>query len=107
MPLLPSAKDASTDTTESPFTTAMRRLRQENPLAFSKRSEELAYLANVLVAAWTIDGHRVRPIEGVTTAIAACNAGLDLVLGGTSEERAEDRSRRAVEILTTHPADGL
>lgn len=106
-PLLPSAKDASSDTTESLFTTAMRRLKQENSSAFSKRTEELAYLANVLVAAWTIDGRRVRPIEGITTAIAACDAGLDLVLGGTTRESTDDQVRRATEVLTTHPSDGL
>src|SRR6185369_1639067 len=50
---------------------ALRRLASEHPEKFAERSEELAYLTNVLVAGCSLDGRRLRPLEAVEHAIAA------------------------------------
>lgn len=111
-PLL-SPATTSENATRALFIDAMRELGQEQPNAFAERSEELAYLANVLVAACTVDGRRVRPIEGVTAAIAICDRGLAVVLENRAPERDSSKGetvgllRRATEALATHPADGL
>ena len=42
---------------------AMRALAETDSVAFAARSEELAYLANVLVAGDSIEGRRYRPAE--------------------------------------------
>lgn len=57
---------------------ALRALALESPGTFTQRSEELAYLANVLVAGCSLEGRQMRPIEGVRAATAAVSLGLEL-----------------------------
>jgi len=110
-PLLASGDSSPRHDTGASFVDAMRELARNEPAVFAKRSEELAYLANVLVAACTVDGRRVRPIEGVTAAISVCDRGLGIVLEGDVAERGDDRTgtslSRATEALANYPADGL
>jgi hypothetical protein len=112
-PLLREAGSSPGEATGTLFIDAMRELARRRPNAFAERSEELAYLANVLVAASTIDGRRVRPIEGITAAVAVCDRGLRAVLesgiGRTDARDAEAGAALsiAVEALAAHPADGL
>jgi hypothetical protein len=78
---------------------ALIELRQRAPDVFSRRVEELGYLANVLVAGSS--GRRPRPVEALEQAIAACDAGLEGVLG------ADRTLARAVAVLAATPADLL
>lgn len=103
-PLLPQGKRDAEPPPEPPFVRAMQSLAGEDPELFAERSEELAYVANVLVAAGTIDGRRVRPIEAVRAAIAICDLGLRLVRA--PESNADDFAA-VVRALEEHPVDGL
>jgi len=103
--LLPAAP-ADGAFVEPLMTAAMRRLGEESPALFAERSEEIAYLANVLAAGFSLQGRRLRPIEAVRGAIRACSVGLDLRMEGRARD-GEDRVGVAVAILRECPADGL
>jgi hypothetical protein len=81
------------------FMQALVELRPQKPELFSRRIEELHYLANVLIAGSS--GRRPRPVEALEEAIAVCNHGLEHALG------ADRTLARAVEMLETTPADQL
>jgi Family of unknown function (DUF6178) len=81
---------------------ALRRLAVEAPEKFTERSEELAYLSNVLVAGSAPEGRRLRPLEAVEHAMACVSLGLALVCGS----RTPSADEAALE-LGKHPCDGL
>ncbi|MDB4997568.1 MAG: hypothetical protein JWM74_5000 [Myxococcaceae bacterium] len=83
---------------------ALRRLGESHPGEVAARSEELAYLANVLAAGCSFEDRRMRPIEAVRAAIAATSLGLELSLppAGTS-----DPVEAAAAVLREHPAEAL
>ena len=47
----------------------MRALAAADPDKFAERREEIAYLVNVLVAAGTLEGRRVRPVEALRAVV--------------------------------------
>ena len=81
---------------------ALRRLANDAPAKFTERSEELAYLSNVLLAAATPDGRRLRPLEAVEHAMACVSLGLLLVSGPRTPS-----ATRAARDLARYPCDGL
>ena len=82
---------------------ALRELAESDPTICATRSEELAYLSNVLLAAHSVDGGRLRPYDAVELAIATVSRGLEL-----AEERApRDPLQAAVRRLRLYPCDGL
>jgi len=99
-PRLLSSATAASDV--SLLQSALSRLAELAPAAASERSEELAYLSNVLVAGCSVEGRRLRPLEAVEHAIAAVSLGLWL-LGGAAAENIE----AAAEQLAQHPCDAL
>jgi hypothetical protein len=78
---------------------ALAGLQEQDAELFSRRVEELGYLANVLIAGSA--GHRPRPVEALERAIAVCNRGLERALG------ADAALARAVELLKRTTADLL
>jgi hypothetical protein len=81
---------------------ALRELAATSPEVFGQRSEELAYLGNVLLSGGTADGRRLRPLEAVEQALQTVSAGLEQAC------RDEQRStREAAAVLARYPADGL
>jgi Family of unknown function (DUF6178) len=90
---LPSAKDH-----EPLMAQAMRGL-SDDPAIFTARSEELAYLANVLSSGCSLNGERLRPVDAVRAALATCSLGLELA-GGTDVDKASD-------VLRVRTADAL
>jgi hypothetical protein len=81
---------------------ALRKLAKDNPEAFTERSEELAYLSNVLVAGCSVDGRRLRPLEAVEQVIAAVSLGLWLAGGqqaASAEGAARELERHACDLL--------
>lgn len=82
---------------------AMRELGSEDATLFAARSDEIAYLANVLRAGWAHEGRRLRPVEAIAAALAVVDEGL-AVLAGSAKR---DHLVRAVRVLADHPADGL
>ena len=93
-------------TAEEPLVVrAMRVLGESHPALFADRSEELAYLANVLVSGASFRGRRFRPIEALRAAIAACSFGLHL---WTRRALPTDETvREAAACLEKVTADGL
>lgn len=57
-------------TTVDAFTEALRNLHREEPILFGERMEELAYLANVLVAGHDRNGSRLRLQQAADAVIA-------------------------------------
>jgi hypothetical protein len=80
----------------------LRVLAETAPATFAERSEELAYLSNVLVAGCSVDGRRLRPLEAVEHVIAAVSLGLWLVSGAPSGSVTS-----AAAVLERQPADVL
>ncbi|MEZ4296673.1 MAG: DUF6178 family protein [Polyangiaceae bacterium] len=113
----PAPQKLGAGAASSAFVAAMRRLAVEDPALFAERTEELAYLTNVLVAGYDPGDRRLRPAEAAALAIATCDAGLALVarssrgasaslVSGPSQEGAASPDD-AFEALRAHPADGL
>jgi hypothetical protein len=100
LPMLPAKQG---DPSESLLVDAMRTLADADPRVFGERSEELAYLTNVLLAGCTLQQRRLRPIEAVRVALATCNLGLCLVLPA----RPTDLSKPALAALQQIEADNL
>lgn len=105
--LLPAAAGArGALPVETLLVRAMRELAREATDVFVARSDELAYLANVLRAGWSVGGRRLRPVEAIAAALAATDRGLALACA-RERTRERDEVARAVRVLSTHPADGL
>lgn len=83
---------------------AMARLLEDGDEAAGARSEELAYLANVLAAGAPLRGRRMRQVDAVRGAIALVSLGLELA---PPAKKASDPLERAVAALRATPADGL
>jgi hypothetical protein len=83
---------------------ALLELIAKQPELQTRRLEELAYLANVLVAGCSFRGRAFRPIEAAEAAMAGCNLGLERMV---SKASAKAPSPRAVEILAREGADRL
>jgi hypothetical protein len=99
-PLLGSGKPSK----EEPLViVGLRELAVLAPEKFAERSEELAYLSNVLVAAGLMngDGQRLRPVEAVEYALVCVSLGLSLVCG------ARPSPSDAARMLLEYPCDGL
>jgi hypothetical protein len=80
----------------------LRLLAEQAPEKLSERSEELAYLSNVLLAGASIDGRRMRPLEAVEHAVDCVSLGLALAC-----ENSAPAPGAAVAVLEQHPCDGL
>jgi hypothetical protein len=67
---------------------ALEELRGQTDTAYAERMDELAYLANVLIAASTAHARRLRPIEATAAVLYVCDAGIAR-LGFSAESAAE------------------
>jgi hypothetical protein len=94
-----AAGPAAAGAKQSLLRAALQELRARESEAFAHRIEELAYLANVLIAGTS--GRQPRPVEALERAIEICNTGLERALG------AERSLARAVTVLETTAADQL
>ncbi|PKN31337.1 MAG: hypothetical protein CVU63_24455 [Deltaproteobacteria bacterium HGW-Deltaproteobacteria-20] len=106
-PLLPAGAQEGSRA-EPLVVRAMRRLGETEPDLFGTRSEELAYLANVLVAGCTFRQRRLRPIEALRVVMAVCSLGVWQSLEGKrGRGQSGDEVQRACDVLRRFPADGL
>jgi len=113
--LLPAAPEVAIGAADPLLIRAMRLLGEDEAGSFAERSEELAYLANVLVAGCSFERRRLRPIEALRAAIATSSLGLALCLDerrGTRRRppRTEDDDglvARAAAALKQRTVDGL
>jgi Family of unknown function (DUF6178) len=51
--------------------------REHAAAAYAQRSDELGYLANVLIAGCSFQSRRFRPVEATDAVLAVCNLGLE------------------------------
>ncbi len=80
-------------------------LAEQDARAFGARMEELAYLANVLLAGADRDGVRFEPAEAAEAAMATVGFGAELEARG-ERKRAATVAELCV-VLRTAPADAL
>jgi hypothetical protein len=78
------------------FRRAMLELRAGDPKRYAQRMQELAYLANILMAGHSTEGRRYRPSEAAQAAVDICNRGLTTILGGGEKESSAPRAARVV-----------
>jgi hypothetical protein len=92
------------------FTEAMRDLGRDTPSIFGQRMEELAYLANVLIAGLDRDGARLRPQDATHAVIATVCYGATLEVRSRRPKAmwtAPPVPREFAEVLRQHGADIL
>ncbi|MCL2825045.1 MAG: DUF6178 family protein, partial [Polyangiaceae bacterium] len=95
LPALPTGKSKKPPA----FQTVIAQLRDADPVLYGQRTEELAYLANVLVAGSSFAGRAFRPVEAAEAAICTCSVGLDVLRSGTRA--------RALSYVREYSADHL
>jgi len=86
---------------------ALTHLHHNNPDCYRERMEELAYLANVLIAAPQNHRQTLRPIEALESALQITDRGLELVLGAKARQPYEESLQSAIDLLTATTADHL
>ncbi|HVO09168.1 MAG TPA: DUF6178 family protein [Vicinamibacteria bacterium] len=52
-------------------------LQEQDPAVYGRCTEELAFLANVLISGCSFRSRRFRPVEATDAALAVCNLGLE------------------------------
>ena len=103
-----SGEIVSDDEPES-IVAALQSLASDDPARFDERMRELAYLANVLLAGASIDGHRLRPADATDVSVQTVALGAALV---AYEQNSELGSGAASAndlqaVLREHSADQL
>ncbi len=95
---------------------ALNELRDLDPVRASERLEEIAYLANVLIAGGVHEGRKPRPVEALELALEACDRGLTRLLdqpGRSAKPEPAEQTQlptplsEAAQVLFTTPADIL
>jgi hypothetical protein len=90
---------------------ALAELEVALPAVFSERMEELAYLANVLLAGSATRGQKPRPVEALETTLAVVTAGLERSLrsmpAGDAATPSSLQLSAAADCLRRIPADLL
>lgn len=107
MPTLGSSSAALTVADHGDLNGALAQLREHHPTVYARRLEELSYLANVLVAAYSDGGRRLRPVEATEATIAITNLALARLAGIMRSRSEPKRLTLAAEILLRVPADRL
>jgi hypothetical protein len=82
-------------------------LRDADPACYRTRIEEIAYLANVLMAAPQNYRERLRPVEALESALQTTDRGLELALGVAARSSYEDSLQAAATALKATTADCL
>jgi len=90
------------------FTAALVQLAHRNLELHEKRMEELAYLANLLVAGAQLQRRRFRSIEAARAVVAICNLGLDYLLSdNVGPVSGAKIAEHACSMLSNYSADIL
>jgi hypothetical protein len=84
------------------FERAMADLREQDPLSFSRRVEEMGYLVNVWIAGGEHEGRHPRPIEALDAVLRTCEAGLK-----THFTAKQVKPAAVLAVLAKTPADTL
>jgi hypothetical protein len=101
--VLPAAQPllALPEPERDPFRAGLSRVEQSDFAVHARRMDELAYLANVLIAGASRGGRAYRPVEAVEVVIETCTAGLAHLLGRppTAESAADTLARHGADRL--------
>ncbi|MGE4403857.1 MAG: DUF6178 family protein, partial [Desulfobulbus sp.] len=95
----PPLLEGTTEDPSSRFQVLVGLLRNQDMAQYTQRMEELAYLANVLMAGSSFAGRRFRQVEAAEAVIAICNLGLEHCLTVSSD--------LPLEIVKQESADRL
>lgn len=82
-------------------------LRRGDPNVYAERADELALLADVLVAVPQDEGHRLRPVEALESVLAIANLGLELRIETGQRHSDEDTWKAASGLVASIEADML
>jgi len=86
-------------------------LREQDAALHAQRTEELGFLANVLVAGSRHDGRTYRPVESIECALAVCSIGLEREharrIAGARKQAAPPTAAQGVALLEELSADRL
>jgi len=88
-----------TDKTDTAYKTYLTSLGTSDPESYEIRMEELAYLANVLMAGSSTKGRRYRQIEALEKAVEVCNTGLEYLLAGKDRKPEQSYDSSAVKLF--------
>ncbi|MFO0675268.1 MAG: DUF6178 family protein [Polyangiaceae bacterium] len=95
-------------TSETPLARALRSLASDDVVTFRERSDELAYLANVLRVGIVVGGEPMEPFDAVAAALAVTNLGLEMsVASRQAPVEGPEAEDAAVRVLASTPADVL
>jgi hypothetical protein len=88
-PRLGTGDDAEPTVEGASYRDAVRALFVRDSVLHARRLEELAYLANVLLAGASLEGQRYRSHDAAEASLALCSLGLEHVLGRLGQDPAE------------------
>ena len=86
---------------------SMLVLREQDVALHAQRSEELGFLANVLVAGSRHDGRTYRPVEAIECALAVCSIGIEREHARRSRKAAQPTAAQGAALLRELSADRL
>ena len=75
-PLLPAGEPGAPDRLAL-IRAQLLYAREHHAAAYERRTDELGYLANVLLAGCSFQSRRFRPVEAADAVLAVCNLGLE------------------------------
>lgn len=101
------ARGLNADVTPNLLEDALGNLRETDPNCYRERMEELAYLANVLIAAPQNQRQRLRPVEALESALRITSRGLEMALSVNHCRSHEESLRAATTVLGVTTADRL
>jgi hypothetical protein len=81
-------------------------LREQDAALHAQRTEELGFLANVLVAGSRHDGRTYRPVESIECALAVCSIGIEGA-ASTPKKAAPPTATQGAKLLRELSADRL
>lgn len=82
-------------------------LREQDAALHAQRTEELGFLANVLVAGSRHDGRPYRPVESIECALAVCSIGIERRAGSSRKKTAPPTAAQGAKLLEELSADRL
>jgi hypothetical protein len=82
-------------------------LRAQDAALHAQRTEELGFLANVLVAGSRHDGRTYRPVESIECALAVCSIGIERRVASSRKKVAQPTAAQGAKVLEEMSGDRL
>jgi hypothetical protein len=101
------ARSASSDPSQRLLDRALAQLHRTDSNLYNERMDELAYLANVMIAAPQNQRRRLRPVEALEAVLRLTNRGFEVKLGIAAQQSKAEALRAATALLGVTTADCL